>query len=177
MRLIHHIVLLLVFLSPCIFSAEVEPHFDEGDNPDIDNQLFHLRDPNCAANRVEQASGIPNGSLGPIIGYSDEVAARARFHLDNNPVLFGLTHEPGNRRGALAFTPYTFNHPVRGELTFSVLLLSVSPGSAAQLLGEAYIPSNDPAMGQRVWDSLMRQLRYRKRDLINTYGHHALEFF
>ncbi|SPO29239.1 uncharacterized protein UTRI_06188 [Ustilago trichophora] len=170
------VLLLLLFPTSEVDGAEFHGLLaDYNENPHIDDQLHDTNLAQRAADSVESELRLPRGFFTPIIGNSNDVTERASSHVDNPNARFILLREPGNPAGALAFSPFIFEHPVTKRWKRAVLMLSVTPNLRSEILGEAHFPETmDPQRASRMLLSINRIAPWNKESLMHHYGYNVL---
>ncbi|SPO29909.1 uncharacterized protein UTRI_06187_B [Ustilago trichophora] len=170
--------LLLLFLTSEVGGAEFHGRLaDYNENPHIDDQLYDTNLAQISADAIERQLRLPKNFFSPVIGYSEDVAERARSHVDTPNARFILLHQHGNPRGALAFSPFEFQHPITGRRRAAVVMFSITPRMRSEILGEAHFPETmDQASVARMLLNINRSAPWNKASLMNHYGYYALRF-
>ena len=120
---------------------------------------------------IEGHTGIPFGYFKPILGYSHEIANRARQVVASPHTRYALMPEPGNPTGALAFTAYPFIHEGTGRTRHAVLMLGLTPRMSAQILGEAHLPDQEGQVeASDAWRRLRDGASWDGQRLIQRFG-------
>lgn len=170
------LTLLLIYLSSRCFCAELDGALDHDVNPSLRDQLY---DADLAAStlfHITHAARIPPNFLTPILGYSDDIADRARMHVASPDARFALFAEPGNDQGAIAYTTYSFQHERTGEVKQAVLMLSLMPQMRGELVGEAHFPKGKGEQWGEAWRRLNMRAVWDRRALVRRFGWYTLRF-
>lgn len=167
---------MLLTLSVCR-SAESEGDLDRGANPHIDDQIYDTTMAYKSLAPFERLYRLPRGTFTPVVGYTDEGVDRAESHVAELGARFTMIPDPDLPGSYLAYTTYVFQHPRLRRWKHAVMMLSITPGLNAELMGEAHFPDSLSLLQKsELWNRINKEAKWDRRQITSLFGRFALHF-